>query len=120
MEKTVDEDFVRVKFKCTTENGMVIYKSCTVSDKGVEINASGDGKVEILFPVFEFDGETHTETAFLDKKAVVAYKGYKCIYSTDGIIVDKKTVYANRNGHYTGAAAVGDRSVSLKIEISEI
>lgn len=24
------------------------------------------------------------------------------------------------NGHYTGAAAVGDRSVSLKIEISEI
>ena len=119
VEKTIHDNFVRVKFECITEKGMVIYKTCTISDDGVEIVASGDGEIEILFPVFEFDGETYTETAFLDKKAVVVYKGYKCIYSTDGIIVDKKSVYANRNGHYTGAAAVGEGSVSLKVEITK-
>ena len=52
-----------------------------------------------------------------EKNAAVSYKGYKCVYLTDGIIVDKKAVYANRNGHYNAAAACGKNKVTLKIGI---
>lgn len=117
IERTVDADFVRIKFKSTLANGSVINETYTISDRGVEIQASGSGEIEILFPMFAFDGENHTETAITENSAVVSYKGFKCTYLTDGIIEDKNLKYANRNGIYTAAAAKGENSITLKIAI---
>ncbi len=117
VEKNIQDQFIRLKFEIKTESGTTLYETFTISDGGVEINASGEGEIEILFPMFEFDGKNHTNISVSEKSAVISYKGYKCIYSTDSIITDKKTVYANRNGHYNAAAAIGNNSVLLKIEI---
>ena len=88
-----------------------------MSDDGVEITARGDGEIEIIFPVFEFDGQSHTEIFQTEKITSVSYKGFKCNYSTNGKMLNKNQVYANRNGRYTAVAAVGDKRVCLKIEI---
>ena len=117
IEKKVENNIVCVEFECLTTNGVKIYQSCTISDDGVEITARGDGEIEIIFPVFEFDGQSHTEIFYAEKITSVAYKGFKCNYSTNGKMLNKNQVYANRNGHYNAVAAVGDKSVCLKIEI---
>jgi len=116
-QKTVDNDFVKVAFECTTVGGKVVNQICTLTDDGVKVEVCGDGEVEILFPLFEFDGLSHTGISILKESAVVSYKGFKCIYSTNGTITDQKSVYANRNGHYKGAAAKGKNSIWLKVKI---
>lgn len=118
IEKYVSNEFVRVKFECQTENGYTIHTSYTVSDDGVEIQASGNGEIEILFPLFQFDGLEHTNISLTETSATVSYKGCTCYYETDGVLVDKQTVYANRNGHYRAATVKGQNSVSLKIEMT--
>lgn len=118
--ETVTDKFVRANFECRTESGKVIKETCTVSDDGVEITASGDGELEILFPLFMFDGLNHTEISVSEKTATVLYKGYKCAYRTNGTIAEKASVYANRNGHFKVAAATGKNSVTLNISIDKI
>lgn len=119
VEKLIANDFVRVRFECKMPNGITLHETCTLSDEGVEIEASGEGEMEILFPMFKFDGLNYSEISVSEKNAVITYKGYKCIYSTNGIIADKKQVYANRNGHYNAATAVGKNRILLKIEIAK-
>lgn len=94
-------------------------KKCKVSADGVEIVIFGEGDTDILFPAFEFDGENYTKIFATEKTVQTEYKGYICSYTTDGKMVDKNQVFANRNGHYKYFAATKKDSVSLKIKIDK-
>lgn len=119
VEKTIENDFVRAKFECILPNGKIINQICTVSKNGVEFVAQSSDEVEILFPIFSFDGTDSTQINISQKTADVCYKGFKCVYTTDGIIKDKNKIYANRNGHYKCASATGNNRVSIKIEMMQ-
>ncbi len=119
IEKTVTDGFVRIKFECKIED-VTINQTFTVSDDGVEFVAEGDGEVEILFPVFDFDGKIYTEKHISEKEIDIFYKGYKCAYLSDGIIENKNLKYENRNGCYNAFGVREKNKVSLKIEITEI
>ena len=96
----VENDFIRVEFECRMTSGKIINQTCTISNKGVEFEAQSDGEVEILFPLFDFDGLNSTEITVSEKGATVSYKGFECVYLTDGTIKVRNEIYANRNGHY--------------------
>ena len=118
--KEVTDEFVKYAYECENENGLKLEQTCIVSESGVELRAEGSGEVAILLALFDFDGKNHTEKSVTKKSAAVTYKGWKCIYTTDGKLVTKEKVYANRNGHYNLVAAHGKNSVTIKIEIKEI
>jgi len=117
VEKKVTDEYVFVKYECTAEDGSAFYTGCKTSDKGVEISAEGKGELEILFPLFYFDGKDKTEITLTDKSADVLYKGWKCKYTTHDIIKHRDEIYANRNGHYKSAAVCGKNKITLRIEI---
>ena len=113
----VNDECVQVKFECETCDGAKVFQTCILSDDGVEVRASGNGDVRILFVLFDYDGEQETKISVSEKSAIVSYKGSRCVYSTNGVITDMNRMYANRNGHYRAMAANGKDSVSLKIEM---
>lgn len=115
IEKKITDEYVLVKFECEICDGNKVFQTCILSDDGVEIQASGNGEVSILFALFDYDGEQKTEISLSEKNATVSYKGSQCVYSTNGIITDMNQMYANRNGHYRAMEASGKDSVSLKI-----
>ncbi len=115
VEKEIAEDFCRVKFACDLGNGETVLETCVLSDAGVEISASGNGEVRVLFPVFLFDGVGSTEYSISEKTVVVSYQGNQCVYATDEGIVDLGQTYANRNGVYQGMAVTGMNEVALRI-----
>ncbi|MBR1970853.1 MAG: hypothetical protein IKA17_10930 [Clostridia bacterium] len=117
VEKMVKDECVQVKFECETCDGAKVFQTCILSDDGVEVRASGNGDVRILFVLFDYDGEQETKISVSEKSAIVSYKGSRCVYSTNGVITDMNRMYANRNGHYRAMAANGKDSVSLKIEM---
>ena len=111
--KEVTDSFVKVEY-----SGGSVKQTCIVSENGVEFKAESDAVVEIVFPLFAFDGENETKRTVLGNRAEVEYKGWKCIYTADGEIT-QGDVYANRNGHYIKMTVKGKDSVTLKIEIKE-
>ncbi len=117
LEKNETEDFISVKFRMKTPNGSEVIETYTVSDEGVEINATSDGDVKIVFPVIAFDGKNYGECEFTDNSVSVSYLGHRCIYTTDGKINSKNLMYANRNAHYLCMSASAKNSVSLKIKV---
>ena len=119
LDKKVTDEFIQVQFECKSEHGS-FYKTCKISVDGVKITVTGNGELEILFPILEFDGKHNTEISVSEKSAQVIYKGYYCRYSTDNIIKEKNMVYANRNGHYKAACVCGKNSISLNIEINKL
>lgn len=118
-EKICSEDSAFVKFVCKTEQGIIVEQRYTVSEKGVWIDACGSGRIEILFPVFEFDGEVHIKKTVTEKSVVSLYGGWQCTYETDGKIECENKIYENRNGRYTGFFAFGENKVSLNISIDK-
>ena len=119
VKKAITDKYAFVEFECKTKSGAVIKKQCTLSDDGFKMEVSADGEIEILFPLFKFDGLLKTEISVDRNKAEVTYKGFKCTYKTDGAIADKNTIYANRNGHYKGMCAKAKDKLTIYIEIKE-
>ena len=120
IEKKITDRHVQTKFECIAQQGITFYEVCTVSDTGVEICVEGKGSLEIVFPIFLFDGKNETKISISEHSAEVEYKGYKCCYRTEGVVKEKNEIYANRNGHYKAAAACGENKISLTIEINGI
>lgn len=115
----VTDDYASVQFECSVGDNLVINQKYTLSESGLFIEATADGDIEILFPVFDFDGETYTDITVSDKNVVVRYKGHRCFFESVGTITDKNSVFANRNGHYKGFAASGTNNITLKIRIEK-
>ncbi len=91
---------------------------CILSDMGFDFAVSSRDAdlVEILFPAFEFDGETSTEISESDNEVSVKYKGHACtFFSALGSIRSLGECFANRNGHYRGYAATGEKGAALKV-----
>ena len=113
-EEIVTDEFVQVKFQCVFENGISLWETYRVKSDEIEITVEGDGEVQITFPVFEFDGITHTDISESEKSVTVDYKGHKCHFTTDDSIINLGKTYANRNGHYKAFAVQGEK-LSIKM-----
>lgn len=116
-KKIVDDNHAEIEFLCQTVSGAIVHENIIVSDDGVLLTASSPGSVEILFPAFLFDGSEKSKIDASENTLLVHYKGCVCEYSTNGKIVSKNSVYANRNGHYAAYAVKGENSVVLNIKI---
>ena len=117
--KEVADDFAAVSFECKKGTASFI-QSLKLFDEYAEIAVEGNSEVELLFPVFDTDGEIKTKV-FADESSVsVSYRGCKCTYTAEtGRIIDLETVYANRNGHYRAFALGGENKVVLKITMGD-
>ena len=100
-------------------NGGRVEERCLLSKEGVSLTARGTGSVSYQVPVFYFDGETYTEIRGDAREIQVYYKGYKCVYRTEGHFTGGETIFANRNGHYRLFEVQGEGEISLRIAIEE-
>ena len=118
-EKRVSEDEVSAELVCERDGTELFRETCRVSDEGVGITVSGAGDTEISFPAFDFDGYEHTDISVSGSSVRVRYKGWVCVYETDGYIRRHDTVCANRSGHYLAFSAVGCGKVTLTVRIEK-
>lgn len=96
-------------------------ETVAVERSGVTLTATSDAdKVGIEVPAFAFDGVENTHIAVRGKTLRVEYRGYVCKYTTNGEFFDVKEDICNRNGKYRRFRAVGEGSVSVKIEIEKL
>jgi glutamate synthase domain-containing protein 3 len=72
-----------------------------------------------MLPAFSFDGEEHTDIRVSEQQLEIRYQGFLCRYTTNGKIIDLGEVGYNRNGHYRGFAAIGNKEIEIKIEFEK-
>lgn len=99
--------------KCRVdENGVTITVDCA------EGNESAARVIDI--PVFDFDGKNKTNIIVEGQKIVVEYDGWKCIYTTNGVLENTGKIYQNRNGCYCLYTSTGDvNELTLNVEIKK-
>ena len=96
----------------------VTHETVKVDKNGVTLTASAVAdKVGIEVPAFAFDGIENTHITMTNKELRVEYRGHVCKYTTNGQFFDVKEDICNRNGKYRRFRAVGEGSISVKIEI---
>ncbi len=91
----------------------------TLSPDGLKIECRGDSGMCLMLPAFLYDGETQAEIKALRHKLSVSYRGYVCIYETDGSIFELEQLAENRNGVYKIFTAEGLAPLTVKIRIEE-
>ncbi len=104
-------------FRIRLTDGTVLSEHASVGGDGILLTGKGEGKMLLEFPVFLTDGESETELRADAKRVSVSFRGWKAVYSSDGIISDTGETYANRNGLYRRMIAEGEGTVRLRIEI---
>ncbi len=102
---------------CRFFTGREVTTTYTVDEGGVAIRATSNDKLAYMLPAFSFDGEVHTDIKVSDRELEVRYQGGVCRYTTTGRIIDLDEIGYNRNGHYRGFAAIGDKELEVKIEL---
>jgi len=117
IEKRIDAECAFIKIECKKEDKHLFYKSCIISDTGVEIIVEGENKVGITFPVFAFDGKEETDIISDEKRVEVSYKNSTCVFESESPLEDMNMRLANRNGHYKAFAVFGISKVSLRISM---
>lgn len=88
-----------------------------VDSHGVAIKVQGDGEIAHWLPAFSFDGESETEITAKENVLTVAYRGWICRYTTNGIIRDTGKTARNRNGCYRMFYAEGRNDLTVTVEI---
>jgi hypothetical protein len=108
------------ELKNVFKDGKEVLTKYSVSENGVDIKVTGEGKIAYMLPAFEFDGRTQTEIKSEGNKLEVTYKGWKCEYTSSAPIksLDKKG--CNRNGHYKAYYTGCANKLDLKIEITKV
>lgn len=102
---------------CDFDGGEKVDAVCSVTDDGVRVKLSADAGVAIMLPAFFFNGEEYSEISVSERILEIAYKGYVCRYTVNGIIRDMNAVGCNRNGHYKLFYAEGENSLELEVKI---
>ena len=104
---------------CKFATGEKITESYSVDENGVKIVIEGEGEIGYALPAFCFDGDLSPEiTLAPDGKSLsIAYQGWICRYTTDGVILDTGKIAANRNGHYRAFVAVSEKRLAVNVEI---
>ena len=120
IEEKVGEDKVELLLECRLPDGETIKFSCVADKGGVALAALTDAQKEvgIALPIFDFDGEAHTNIVAANDNICVEYEGWICEYAAN-IICDMQTSFANRNGIYKGYIASGTGNASVRISIYE-
>ena len=90
---------------------------CRLSADGLESTLTGEGEVAMKLPAFAFDGEHETEISCIGKTLSVRYRGWICVYETDGTIADTGKICGNRNGRYRMFEARGTGRVRVTVAI---
>ena len=88
-----------------------------ISNDGICINVSGEGKILHMLPAFAFDGEKETDIALDNNVLQIEYENSKCRYTSNGVIKELGKTARNRNGFYRLFYAEGDNTLDVKIEI---
>ena len=120
IEEKVGEDKVELLLECRLPDGETIKFSCVADKGGVALAALTDAQKEvgIALPIFDFDGEAHTNIVAANDNICVEYEGWVCEYAANRIC-DMQTSFANRNGIYKGYIASGTGNASVRISIYE-
>ncbi|MBO7341701.1 MAG: hypothetical protein J6U87_03365, partial [Clostridia bacterium] len=111
------ESSAHAKLLCRFFNAKEVTTVYTVDESGVTIKATSSDKLAHMLPAFAFDGEVHTDIKQSEHTLEVRYQGYLCRYTASGKIIDLGEVGCNRNGHYRGFAAIGNKELEIKIEL---
>lgn len=93
---------------------------CRLSKDGLLSELAGEGNVALSLPAFEFDGRDRTEISCQGDTLVVRYRGWRCVYKTDGEIVDTGVSCCNRNGRYRVFEARGENRLRVGVELDMI
>ena len=117
VESECAEEYLRVKTESRWKPDLAITEETLICENGVTLTVEGEGTVEVLLPVFAFDGEIMTEIRTEETTVEVRYKGHGCRYTAENPIVWSENEYANRNGHYRMAKIRGKNRVSVKISL---
>ncbi len=107
----------KAELLCRFEGGKTTKNRYTVSENGVLIEISGEGKIAHMLPAFSFDGEVEPTVTASAHELTVSYRGWLCRYTTTGEIFDLGEVARNRNGHYRAFAAAAENELQIHIEI---
>ena len=92
---------------------------CDLGPDGLTSKQTGLGELALTLPAFSFDGRERTEIAAADKSLTITYRGWRCIYETNGTIVDTGRSAANRNGTYRRFEAHGVAPLVVKIRLEK-
>lgn len=90
---------------------------CTLTPGGMEMELKGSGEVALALPVFEFDGETHATVRRDERSVSTLYRGWRCVYATDGTIRPTALAAENRNGRYLRFEAHGRDALRVRVAI---
>lgn len=98
----------------------VVKVDYDVDESGVLISVHGEKELAHLLPAFCFDGTDHPEITYDSNTLTVEYQGWICRYTTNGKICDLGKIACNRNGHYRIFSAVGEKELTVKIQIEKM
>ena len=119
LEHRAETDLASAVLSCRFATGDTVKESYVVDACGVKIVVEGEKGISYALPAFCFDGEASPEvTPAPDGKSLsIAYEGWICRYTTDGVILDTGKIAANRNGHYRAFVATGEKKLAVAVEI---
>ncbi|MBR2464852.1 MAG: hypothetical protein IKB41_05445 [Clostridia bacterium] len=113
------ENSASASLLCRFFNGKEVRTDYVVDQSGVTIKATSSDKLAHMLPAFAFDGEVYTNIKASEQQLEIRYQGFVCRYTTSGKIIDLEEVGYNRNGHYRGFAAIGNKEIEIKIELEK-
>ena len=119
LEHRAETDLASAVLSCRFATGDTVKESYVVDACGVKIVVEGEKGIGYALPAFCFDGDLSPEiTLAPDGKSLsIAYQGWICRYTTDGVILDTGKIAANRNGHYRAFVATGEKKLAVAVEI---
>ncbi len=88
-----------------------------ISEEGVTVTVTGDGKILHMLPAFSYDGEKETEISLVNNVLQIKYDGWACQYTSNGKILELGKTARNRNGFYKLFYAESDNSLTVNIKI---
>jgi len=117
INKKRSNDSAYVEFVCISDNQILFSEKYIINDNGVEMIVEGSGELEIMIPVFHFDGRDKTEIDCHKGILSVTYKGHSCEYVSENGFVNMNCIYENRNGEYFAYKISGKDRVGLNISL---
>ena len=106
-------------FRYTFSAGETVTGDYAITREGVTVTLSGAGQLGLMLPAFLFDGEAETEITEGKNGLTVSYGGWRCTYTTDGVIEDTGRVACNRNGYYKAFRAAKEGTLCVTIELEK-
>jgi hypothetical protein len=90
-----------------------------LNEDGLKITLSGQGKIGLMLPAFQFDGKEKSVIENSGKTLSIRYRNWICRYSLEqgSVIRDTGKLGCNRNGHYAIFRAEGKDNMTVRISI---